>query len=198
MLAPSPRVPGIEYRTAYGFTMFDCAPMRASLSPASCSDNFVNRKCLACADCPTGAVHSGRAVAAQPDAIHRSGSCVRCGKQDVRRQIGAVLCMSCYNREREVLRGRNAKGAYPRHIAAHLHRCEATLAGDDLLEKFQLPGQHSQTASPHLTQIAPGQYSLDAIVVDDQELDRLLARRLPGAHILEAHIGPSFLECQQS
>ena len=197
MLAPSPRVPGIEYRTAYGLTMFDCAPMRASLSPAACSDNYLNRKCLACADCTIGAVHSGKAVAAQPDAAHRSGECVRCLAQTTRRQVGAVLCMSCYNREREILRERNGKGAYPRHIAAHLHRCEATLAGDDLLEKFQLPGQHSQTASPRLSQVAPGTYRLESIVTGLDELSRLLARRVPGATLLEYKIGPSFLERQQ-
>ena len=198
MLAPLPRAEGIEYRDVCGHLLFDCAGLKASLSPASCADNFTQRRCFACTDCEIGQIHAGKATQTQPDASHRPCVCTRCGKKDTRRQVGGVLCMSCYNREREVLRGRNGKGCFPRVVAAHLHRCTATLAGDDLLEKFQLPGQHLPPASPSIIQIAPGQYLLDAIVTGTDELSRLLARRLPGAHIREAHIGPSFLECRQS
>ena len=189
-------MPVAYYEILPGFLVFDCARLHSSLSAKACSDNFVNRKCLACADCPTGVVHSGRATQTQPDASNRPCVCTRCGRQDVRRQVGAVLCVPCYNREKEVLRGRNAKGAYPRHIAAHLHRCEATLSGDDLLEKFYTPAQRNRDSLPKLDQIAPGRYSLTSIVTDADELARLIARRVPSATLLEAHIGPSFLECR--
>jgi hypothetical protein len=104
--------------------------------------------------------------------------------------------MSCYNREREVVRGRNGKGAYPRVVAAHLHHCEALLAGDRLLEKFQMPGQHLPPTSPRLTQIETGTYRLESIVTGIDELSRLLARRLPGATIITSTIGPSFADAR--
>ena len=53
--------------------------------------------------------------------------CLRCrrsGRESASRLIGRMrlirqhtICVSCYNREREVLRGRNAKGAPPRKWA---------------------------------------------------------------------------------
>jgi hypothetical protein len=104
--------------------------------------------------------------------------------------------MSCYNREREVVRGRNGKGAYPRVVAAHLHHCEALLAGDRLLDKFKMESQPSPTAMPRLTQYGTGLYLLDAIVTDAGELARLVNRRLPGATIVESTIGPSFSQCR--
>jgi hypothetical protein len=106
--------------------------------------------------------------------------------------------MSCYNREREVIAGRNGKGAFPKVVAATLHPCRATLAGDALLEKFKMESQPSPSAMPRLTQYGTGLYLLDAIVTDALELSRLVARRLPGAQILESTIGPSFSECRQS
>jgi hypothetical protein len=84
--------------------------------------------------------------------------------------------------------------------AARLHRCVATLSGDSLLAAFRLEGhhQHSQPEFPHLTEDAPGRFVLSAIVTGSEELYRLVARRLPGAVILESQIGPSFSECRQS
>jgi len=200
MLAPSPRADGIAYRIAYGFTMFDCTALHASLSPANCADNFINRRCFACVGCSIGATHSGKATQSTPEPAHRSGECIRCGQKDVRRQIGSTHCMSCYNRQLEVLRGVNRKGQWPRVSAARLHRCVATLSGDSLLAAFRLEGhhQHSQPEFPRLTQIAPGRFVLTAVVTDALELSRLVARRLPGAVILASTIFPSFSECRQS
>ncbi len=108
--------------------------------------------------------------------------------------------MSCYNREREVIAGRNGKGAYPKVVAATLHPCTAVLAGDGLLDKFRLAShfQYSQPEFPHLTEDAPGRFVLTAIVTGIDELNRLLARRLPGAQILESTIFPSFSDARQS
>jgi hypothetical protein len=200
MLAPQPRVAGIEYRIAYGLTLFNCDGLHASLSPTACSDNFINRRCFACHNCSIGRTHAGKAPQSAPEPAHRSGECVRCGRQDVRRQIGSTHCMSCYNREREVLRGVNRKGQWPRVSAARLHRCQAILAGTDLLGKFRLAShfQYSQPEFPHLTEDAPGRFVLTAIVTGIDELNRLLARRLPGATIVESTISPSFSECRQS
>ncbi|WP_431860191.1 hypothetical protein [Azospirillum sp.] len=46
--------------------------------------------------------------------------CPRCTRE-ASRLIKGRLCVSCYNREREVERGRNAKGTTPR-LGARLHR----------------------------------------------------------------------------
>jgi hypothetical protein len=93
---------------------------------------------------------------------------------------------------------RDATDAYPRVSAARLHRCVATLAGDALMDKFRLTGQYAQPATPRLSQTAPGRFILCAIVTGSEELARLVARRLPGAIILQSQIGPSFAESDGS
>jgi hypothetical protein len=199
MFAPSPRSPDVEYRIAYGLALFDCTALHASLSPANCADNFINRRCFACVGCRVGAEHAGKAPQSTPEPAHRSGECIRCGRKDTRRQIGAALCMSCYNREREVLRGTNRKGQWPRVSATRLHACTATIAGDGLMDKFRLEGhQHSPPEFPRLAQIETGLYLLDAIVTGSEELCRLVNRRLPGAVIITSTIGPSFSDAVQS
>jgi hypothetical protein len=114
-------MPVTYYEILPGFRVFNCDGLHAALSPTACADNYIHRKCFACHNCPIGQTHAGKATPSTQDASHRSGECVRCGRKDVRRQIGAALCLSCYNREREVLKGRNRKGAYPRVSAARLH-----------------------------------------------------------------------------
>jgi len=67
-----------------------------------------------CVGCHIGASNAGvkvKQVASKPkpgDGL----SCVRCGSGG-RRLVGGRLCVSCYNREREYLAGRNAKGDAP-------------------------------------------------------------------------------------
>jgi hypothetical protein len=212
MFAPPPRSPDVEYRIAYGLALFDCTALHASLSPSSCADNYINRKCFACTGCSIGATHSGKAIQTSPDVAHRSGECIRCRRQDVRRQIAGALCVPCYNREREVLKGRNAKGAYPTVLSKTLHRCTATLSGKDLMTAFyRQPLAHARNSLmdawrasrqvritlPRLSVVADG-YSLDAIVADEAELSRLIARRLPSARIITSTIFPSFADCRQS
>ena len=65
-----------------------------------------------CVGCQVGAGHAGVPVSASVDP--GSGlSCVRCGSGTGRRLIGGGLCVSCYNRQREALIGRNARGSEP-------------------------------------------------------------------------------------
>lgn len=42
--------------------------------------------------------------------------------------VGGLLCISCYNRHREALRGRNAKGTRP-GLADRLHTVRLEVAG---------------------------------------------------------------------
>ncbi len=193
MLAPSPRSPDLEYRDAYGFQMFDCTRLRASLSPSSCADNWTNRKCLACADCAIGAIHSGRAVQAPPPFyIAPAKTCVRCGTQTLRNLVLGVLCIGCYNRQRECLAGVNRKGDYPRVIAETLHIAYVLLTGEGLMTQFHPTHTPHSHALPHLEQIGRSQYWLEVVVTGDTELRAFVERRLPGAEIVDWELMESF------
>ena len=67
-----------------------------------------------CRTCPTGAHNAGRAAEAVfvPAAILAT-YCPRCALP-APRLIGGRLCISCYNRDREALVGRDAKGNRPK------------------------------------------------------------------------------------
>ncbi len=68
---------------------------------------------FACYQCPVGAAHRGVQVDPFVGAVERLRKvCVRCAKQTDRIILG-TFCPSCYNRKREVERGRNGKGAPP-------------------------------------------------------------------------------------
>jgi len=138
MFAPSPRSPDVEYRAAYGFTLFDCASLRASLSPASCADNFTQRKCLACKGCPTGAIHAGQEP---PPVSHWSDPkvCASCGR-GTGRLVARGFCIGCWNRRLEIVRGENRKRQWPRETAGKLRRFVAILKAGD---QARLPEQNS-------------------------------------------------------
>lgn len=67
-----------------------------------------------CLNCPIGAARAGRSVAlAGSEVLETTRTiCVRC-QRPVSRIVGGRFCVSCYNRDRELLRGRNGKGAVP-------------------------------------------------------------------------------------
>ncbi len=73
-----------------------------------------------CRSCALGAEKAGKPLpqtAVAADAL--SCLCPRCFRP-ASRLINGHLCVSCYNRDREVARGRNAKGGVPR-LTAKLH-----------------------------------------------------------------------------
>jgi hypothetical protein len=112
---------------------FECASY-GSLSVAACARNFMEaplcvkqgrlQRCLGCA---LGSKHAGGAeppsVPAASSIVYRV-ACARCrrdGRTEGTRLLGRLrlvrghtICVSCYNREREVLVGANAKGARPK------------------------------------------------------------------------------------
>ena len=124
--------------------LFRCERLRADLTAQCCARNFTGATALACIDCPVGRRHAE----VLPDAVkHRASrwnvgaplACVRCGRDGTTagaRMVGRIrlvrahtLCMTCYNREREFVHGRNAKGARPvkwsglrqAHVEIRLH-----------------------------------------------------------------------------
>jgi hypothetical protein len=112
-----------------------------TMSPAACARNYLsapdavrNGRLEGCLGCAVGRRHAdfGNENALQASAHVPSSSigkpvCLRCrrsGREPSSRLIGRMrlireqtICVSCYNREREVLRGKNAKGAPPRKWA---------------------------------------------------------------------------------
>ena len=111
------------------FAMFDCARRRLRLSVPGCARLFLSARAdrplphegrHGCLGCPVGAAHAGVELPPSPaiEALH--AVCPRCRRVNGR-IIHGRLCVSCYNREREVRVGRNRKGGVPR-LAARLHR----------------------------------------------------------------------------
>lgn len=100
-----------------GRMFFRCDRQRATLSTDACAHNWRlanhenSERRTICKCCPLGAVHAGE-VAASMSPLKGTLTCSRCHRPAVR-LIGKTLCVSCYNRERERLVGRNAKGTQP-------------------------------------------------------------------------------------
>jgi len=82
---------------------------------------------IACRSCEVGASHAGVSVTtASSSRFLGTMTCSRCQKQATR-LIRKSLCVGCYNREIEFLKGRNAKGGKPIHakpVAPALIACQ--------------------------------------------------------------------------
>lgn len=121
--------------------LFRCERRALSLTKASCAASWqaAERKRPEpwegrwhCRTCPIGAAHAGKpqpATAATVESLQCL--CPRCQRQ-APRLINGRLCVSCYNREREALRGRNAKGGVPR-LTAILHDDTVLTVRDGIL-----------------------------------------------------------------
>ena len=119
-------------------TYFTCARY-GTMSPGSCARNYTDApnqvksgRLAGCVGCPIGRQHAGvdiqsaKAVGDPTTQTYRP-VCLRCrrsGRDSTSRLIarmrlirGHTICVSCYNREREVLHGKNSKGAPPRKWA---------------------------------------------------------------------------------
>lgn len=141
--APSaPReAPGVTYAEnalAPGLKFFRCDAYRASLTMPGCAARWREAQTAtgdrgdalsACRGCSIGALHAGYAP------VHYSrfyglSICPGCGKGTTR-MIGNRVCVSCYNRRREMRAGRNARGNRPVELLQHpLRTLEFRLAVD--------------------------------------------------------------------
>lgn len=94
---------------------FVCGQLKATLSVPSCSGRWKEsqggKRFETCRTCALGAEHSGRKMAVKP----AKTMCCRCADLATRLVDGGV-CMSCYNRQREVEKGKNGKGSAPRPV----------------------------------------------------------------------------------
>lgn len=111
-LQPEWGQPGVRY--------FRCVPMSATLATEACALNWRashepgGERLFKCRVCPVGAVHAGE-TAASLSPMRGASICSRC-QEGTTRLIQGWLCVSCYNRELERKRGRNAKGKVPTKI----------------------------------------------------------------------------------
>jgi hypothetical protein len=106
-----------------GIRHFACDRLRATLSVSSCGARWEKAngtdvdadRFHTCRRCPIGASHAGR-VDHNPSPFRGMMICGRCHR-GAPRLIGKHLCVSCFNRARELRLGRNAKGTAPRKLA---------------------------------------------------------------------------------
>ncbi|MGY3551177.1 hypothetical protein [Bradyrhizobium sp. USDA 4469] len=112
-----PELPGRRY--------FACAPLRCTLSVDACVANWRTSDeagmvggNVQCKHCSVGARHAGGADA-NTSPLRGTLTCARCHRGAMR-LIRGMICVSCYNREREALQGRNGKGNAPVQLTAEM------------------------------------------------------------------------------
>ena len=203
----------IEYREALpgtGLLVFDCPKMNASLSAAACSKSYLHQQTFSCMGCPIGRHHAGRLPLPVPRKSYGAyddektplaaiiaRKCTRCGRAE-HRLLAGVLCLSCYNRQRECIRGKNSKGQFPKLAAEKLRWGFAIVALDsDLLLSFY-PGQPGRSKDagglPAIEPLGGGNYFMSAVVLDADDLRRMVVYAAPEAEILDIDTGATFME----
>ena len=93
----------VQYMTIAGAPgwYFECKPFRATLSTDRCASMWKAKR-EQCLYCPIGAAHAGA-----PERMKTVGKCTcsRCHTESSR-LMSSGICVSCYNRQREVAAGR--------------------------------------------------------------------------------------------
>ena len=153
----------VTYFTVDGFDgQFFACQRYGTMSAASCAKNFAaapeavraSGRLEACIGCAVGQHHADPAAPVKPQVKHTAFAyrqiCVRCrrgGEDDDNRLIGRMrlvrghtTCVSCYNREREVIQGRNAKGAKPKKWRGLFNvQIGSVIGGSFTIEQFDHP-----------------------------------------------------------
>jgi hypothetical protein len=121
-----PELPGRQH--------FRCERLSASLSTVACADRWNaagaaggNSRWIMCEGCPVGGRHAGR-TNTNLSPLARRSICGRC-HVGATRLIFKHLCISCYNRQREMLIGKNGKGTKPIKLAPLHRRTISFIAG---------------------------------------------------------------------
>lgn len=118
--------------------MFRCERRNATLQVDSCATIWraANAKggaeCNAmCRTCPLGAMHAGEGdvVVSQ---LRGKEICSRCNREGMRLVAGDI-CVSCWNRQREVIVGKNARGKKPMNHPAIGPRAISIMTGGKVI-----------------------------------------------------------------
>jgi hypothetical protein len=118
--------------------MVDCPARSLTLTSSSCVADFKRASDKRpqpwesrwhCSGCPLGRERSGGGSSRPP---FPSGLCVRCHRVGMRIVTKEGLCVSCYNRQKELVEGRNGKGGFPTVTRARYQfHARAISVGDD-------------------------------------------------------------------
>ena len=115
---------GVEYTTidvaGQEVRLFRCPTYRCDLSPTSCAARFMAAQALTdagamglpgydCKRCEIGAAHAD----AKGFKLKRKSECIRCGEWSYK-LIRGLICVSCFNRQQEVLKGQDRRGRPPK------------------------------------------------------------------------------------
>jgi hypothetical protein len=121
--------------------VFTCERLRSVLTKESCAANYTRSQApISCNGCPIGKAHAaGQSYRSESEYAKVDATmglpCIRCERDahTANRYIARfrlvkqhTLCINCFNREREVVRGYNAKGAVPVRWA-HLQQATITI-----------------------------------------------------------------------
>lgn len=127
---------------------FHCERYSATLAVSTCAKMWRSANIdgtgmhMQCLRCPVGALHAGE-TAASMSPLRGSNTCARC-QRVAERLIGKHICVSCYNRQRELTIGRNAKGTKPTKLKP-LHRRKIRYQAGSEVEMFEL--EHSESTA---------------------------------------------------
>lgn len=142
----------------YEGQFFSCVQY-GTMSPAACAKNFAaapeaqrtTGRLASCIGCEVGQHHLDPVAPAKPIVLRTAlvyrKICVRCrrggevGVGKVRLVRGQTICVSCINREAEVIKGRNAKGGKPkkwRHLLQDV-QIGSVANGSFTIERFSHP-----------------------------------------------------------
>lgn len=116
--------PDLAYEDVLGLKMFDCDRLSARLNTKSCAarwekaqnpeNGFEAERLSQCKDCIIGAMHAGKDYV-KYSRFYGMRLCSSCGNGATRILSGS-LCVSCYNRRREMKIGKNARGNFPSRL----------------------------------------------------------------------------------
>jgi len=116
---------GVEYfeiqAGGQSMRLFRCPSYRCDLSAQACAERFrlaqnltdiagVGHAAYLCKHCPIGAQHAGKSIKPR-----RSHQCLRCGSWSPK-LVRGLVCVPCYNRQQEVLRGQDRRGHRPKAV----------------------------------------------------------------------------------
>jgi hypothetical protein len=129
---------GIKYFSLEGAPgeFFNCQPYRAKLSAAACARRWREAQTTTgreayriekCRGCAVGACHAGEEIV-EYSTLYENDICPRCGVGTTR-MICGTRCISCYNREREFIKGRNARGTKPKMAPLERRTVRYAVAG---------------------------------------------------------------------
>lgn len=157
---------------------FQCDRLRMRLTTTSCAGFWraaqklprdSGRNIVNCKGCPVGAANAGQPIAQSRVAWTEAdgGTCIRCWKTG-RKMVSGRICVSCYNRQLEVVKGRNRKGSRPR-LQLHLHTVSMILV---------------EPSAAHTRRIEKVASGTEAVICAMRETQREAFVLCPGAALL--------------